>query len=787
MRTGIPNLYLRPSTRSAADCAVSRLFAVVMLQLAVWILGGECGIAKTTDALPAEHRDFFESKVRPLLVARCYECHSKESGKQKGGLLLDSKLGWETGGDSGPAIVPSDAEQSLLATAISYRDFDLKMPPDGRISDEELAVLLEWIEMGAPDPRTNAQPDEKPPAESIDFESARDYWAFRSPTSRDGDTIDSLVAAKLDEQGLAPVGPASQRQLVRRAFQALHGVPPTPEQVRAFVEDDAPDAFSRLVDRLLASPRYGERWGRHWLDVTRYADTNGLDENMAYTSAYRFRDYVIGAFNSDKPYDAFIIEQLAGDLLPSGQDPEHLQTIAAGFLSVGPKMLACDDPMKMRMDIVDDQVDTTGRAFLGMTLGCARCHDHKFDPISTADYYALAGIFKSTTTITNYKVVAKWHEHDMSPPEVVALDAQISELEKAKKGKDDAAKKEIDGKIRKLRADRERRSTRIMAVRDGEVADTQVHLRGNYLTLGETVPRRFPVVLAGENQAPLPVDRSGRLQLAQWIASANNPLTARVMVNRLWRWHFGRGIVATPDNFGRLGEAPSNQPLLDHLAARFVESGWSIKAMHRYILNSEAYQRSTRHDTGNAVIDPENVYHWRFSRRRLDAEEVRDALLATSGLLDSQMFGQLLTDEFGKYASKGKLDEYWNTRRRAVYLPVMRSGLYDAFVAFDFSDPSVINGNRKASTVAPQALFMMNGPLVFDAAKSIANRAKASGTPVADLYQRILKRSPDAAELDEANAFLERYQQQSEQPDAAQGLQALCRVLLASNDFLYVE
>ena len=326
--------------------------------------------------------------------------------------MLDSKHGWETGGDSGPAIIPGEAEKSLLATAISYRDFDLKMPPDGRIPDEAVAILHKWISIGAPDPRTETKApvvasDEK----VINIEEAREFWAFQPPiAAAPGATIDSLVAAKLKENELTPVAAAPKSALVRRVYHALHGLPPTPGQVNAFVEDKNRDAFERLVDRLLASPRYGERWGRHWLDVTRYADTNGLDENMAYTSAYRYRDYVIRAFNEDKPYDTFIVEQLAGDLLPSEHDPEHLQTIAAGFLSIGPKMLACDDPMKMRMDIVDDQIDTTGRTFLGMTFGCARCHDHKFDPISAADYYGLAGIFKSTTPLP----ITKWSPNGMS-------------------------------------------------------------------------------------------------------------------------------------------------------------------------------------------------------------------------------------------------------------------------------------------------------------------------------------------------------------------------------------
>lgn len=750
------------------------------------VVTGWCGLLSSqarANEIPAAQLDFFESKVRPLLVSHCYECHSEESGKQKGGLLLDSKPGWVKGGDSGELMTPGDPQHSLLIRAVGYRDSDLKMPPEDRLSEEEIATLKRWVAMGAPDPREGTTLTNKAVEPAIDFEAARSYWAFQSPVSDPGDTIDSLVLEKLQEHQLKPVPLAAKRDLVRRAFQGLHGMPPTPEQVNAFVEDARPDSFARLIDRLLASPRYGERWGRHWLDVARYSDTNGLDENMAYTSAFRYRDYVIQAFNEDKSYTDLIVEQLAGDLLESQEESDYSKLIAAGFLSIGPKMLACDDQMKMRMDIVDDQVDTTGRAFLGMTMGCARCHDHKFDPISAADYYGMAGIFKSTTTMTNYKVVAKWHEHDLSPPEVKELDPRIAELEKkAKKVKEDKdAKKEIDKQLASLRTEREKGTTRIMAVREGEAEDTQVHLRGNYLTLGETVPRRFPKVLTGGQQPEIPEGQSGRLQLAQWIASEKNPLTARVMVNRLWRWHFGQGIVPTPDNFGKLGEAPTNQKLLDHLAVKFMESGWSIKAMHRYIMASQTYQRSTRYDAENAASDPSNTYLWRFNRRRLDAEEVRDALLGLGGLLDEQMFGQLLTDRFGKYAKKGELDRYWKTPRRAVYLPVMRSGVYDAFVAFDFSDPSMINGNRKSSTVAPQSLFMMNGELVFDASKAIAAVVKKETAPVAELYQRVLNRLPTAVEARSAEQFLSRY------PGGDEPLAALCRVLLASNEFLYVE
>ncbi|MAT46021.1 MAG: hypothetical protein CMO35_01170, partial [Verrucomicrobiaceae bacterium] len=465
------------------------------------------GLALPAAAVSAEEDlAFFESKIRPLLAERCYECHSARASKVKGGLLLDSREGVQKGGDSGPVLVKGEPGKSLLLKALSYRDSDLQMPPEGKLADSEISLLREWIERGAPDPRD--EPVGSVAVEpGIDYEEGRKFWSFVPPVSHEfpgvqapewpRKELDHFVLARMEEAGLSPAPEAGRRTLVRRAYLDLHGLPPTTEQVQAFVHDDRPDAWKQLIDELLASPRYGERWGRHWLDVARYSDSNGMDEDIAHPEAWRYRDYVIRSFNEDKRFDEFIVEQLAGDLLPGDSLEQRRDQVAAlGFLSVGPKMLACDDPDKMRRDIVDEQLDTTGRAFMGMTLGCARCHDHKFDPVSIEDYYGMAGIFLSTKTLTKYTVVAHYHLHDLTEPEVAARWKEIGELEKKKGDKKtkEEEKKALEGRIAGLKKDLPSRH-HVMGVTEDAVADTKVHLRGNYLTLGEEVPRRvLPVI-----------------------------------------------------------------------------------------------------------------------------------------------------------------------------------------------------------------------------------------------------------------------------------------------------
>jgi hypothetical protein len=714
----------------------------------------------------------------------------------------------------------------------------------------------------------------------------RDFWAFRKPelpkTPAVEDRawvqspIDAFILAKLEERGLRPAAAAERQALIRRATFDLLGLPPTPEEVSAFLADDQPDAFARVVDRLLASPHYGERWGRHWLDVARYSDSNGMDENLAQTNAWRYRDYVISSFNHDLPYDRFVREQIAGDLLPAEADEgrNRQRWIATGFLALGPKMLAEDDPVKMEMDIIDEQVDTIGRAFMGLTLGCARCHDHKFDPITMADYYALAGIFKSTRTMENFRVVAQWYERPLATAaEIANRDGHRRKIEEKKAAIRDAvqaarralqeeareklpeylaAAREINhrnellrdskrqtgealvpGNIELLARERKlnpqflkqwagvlRKSSRPLpmedilalsdhpdgpfAVRDsideffprevqdelkqrraeqaalekslpvlpeamgateGQATNLRIHLRGNHLTQDREAPRGFPSILISQDAPPLAIEnkQSGRLQLADWLTRPDHPLTARVLVNRLWRHHFGMGLVRSPDNFGKLGDLPIHRELLDWLAVRFTEEGWSIKTMQRIIMLSSTYQMSCEPSEKAVLADPDNRLHWRMPHQRLEAEAIRDALLQTGGQLDPTMGGSLMVAANRAYVTSTANQNYerYDSNRRSVYLPVIRSALYDFFQAFDFPDPSTPNGDRATTTVAPQALFMLNSKLVEQQSRRLAEAL--IGQPGLDdagrvtlAYRRAYGRGPTQAELARSLQFIHR-------------------------------
>jgi cytochrome c553 len=1104
----------------------------------------EASLADNKPASPAvspADADYFETKIRPLLIAKCAECHGAD--KQKGGLRLDSRDAALRGGDSGAAFEPGKPDDSRLIEAIGYRT-DLKMPPKSKLSDIEIAHLTDWVKRGAPWPASKpTSPTKVGTGGPLFTAEDKSFWAFQpvkepavpevKSTAWPKSPLDQFILAALEARGLAPASTADKRTLIRRATFDLIGLAPTPDEVQAFLADDSPDAFAKVVDRLLASQHYGERWGRHWLDVARYGDSNGLDENLAFANAFRYRDYVIAAFNNDKPFDQFVREQLAGDLLddllPSplggegswrevrGPPSAHDRLTATGFLAIGPKMLAEDDPVKMQMDIIDEQVDTIGRAFMGLTLGCARCHDHKFDPIPTADYYSLAGIFKGTKTMDNFSVVARWQERPLATPEalkkrdehqqriadqkakigkvveqanndllrearqhvgdyllaaedqrrldefqnaatqkplgadpksadqpgVVVIEAENYsrgnlvkdsatygqgigvvynkgefpnfaeydvtlteaglyriELRYAAAGarpcklivngrlvKSDAAGKvtgswnpdtqtwfveavvplkagpttirlerttepiphfdklliaparRTDGQpltllasmlnptngtaaydakpdfvrqwvdfltkdrqspqagegvvassifadwhakpddaaiVRDLaaryqqkfdaaeKAWQELKATEAgkaatvlpdaaleayrtvlydpkgplavpktiesnypptvvtelsqqrdelkslekslpvlpetMAVSDQKPENLKVHIRGSHLTLGPEVPRQFPRVIAGENQTPLDDKQSGRLQFADWLASPTHPLTSRVMVNRVWLWHFGEGIVRSPDNFGRLGDRPTHPELLDWLARRFVESGWSIKSLHRTIMLSATYQMSSTWNEAAAQADPENRLLWHHARRRLEIESLRDSLLAISGKLDRAMGGSLLRTANRAYVtSTASVDPViYQTHRRSVYLPIVRSALLDVFQVFDFADPNVQTGRRDTTTVAPQALFLMNSPFVSEQTKAFAERLLNDGSlddvrRVRTAYEFLFTRPPTDTEVARSLAYLDRYTQaetarQTTAADARlRAWQSLCRALLASNEFVFVE
>jgi hypothetical protein len=777
---------------------------------------------------------FFETRIRPLLADNCYPCHGPD--KQKSDLRLDSREGLLRGGASGrPPVVVGQPEKSLLIRAVRHQDDMLKMPPKRRLSDRQIADLTRWVQMGASYPE-NASIEEG--------QTGRKFWAFQPPVDPPLPVVkdvawaktplDRFVLAQLEAIGLRPAPPADPRTLIRRATFDLTGLPPTPREIEAFLADNSPDAFARVVDRLLASPAYGERWGRHWLDIARYADSNGLDENVAHGNAWRYRDYVVTAFNRDKSYDQFLLEQLAGDLLPSGPDPAVCQErlLATGFLSLGPKVLAEVDEKKMEMDIVDEQIDTVGRSLLGLTLGCARCHDHKFDPITTEDYYALAGIFKSTRTMENFTKVARWYERSLATESDLARqaehDRQVARRKETIQKRIARANEELRSRLKtgvalpknletmypeETRAELKRLRDELarleksapempsaMGVTEGTVADTAVHLRGSHRKLGTLAPRRVPRILAGSDPPVFDSKQSGRLQLAQWLVRRDHPLTSRVLVNRLWRWHFGHGLVRTPDNFGKLGERPINPALLGWLAHRFMEGDWSIKAMHRRIMLSATYQMSSTHNARAAERDPDNRLHWRANVRRLEAEAIRDALLAVSGSLDRTMGGSLLDVK-----NRGYLFDHtsrdatrYDTPRRSLYLPVIRNHLYDVFQLFDSSDATVQNGDRVTTTVAPQALFMMNSDLVTQVSERLASQLLAD--PKADdasrirrLYEQAYGRPATGVETAKARDFVRACERalRGSEPDAgkrrAQAWACLCQIVVAANEFIYIR
>ena len=672
----------------------------------------------------------------------------------------------------------------------------------------------------------------KADATTVDIEEGRKHWALRpvkKPPLPEVDNkawiknpIDLFVLTRLEEADLEPSPPASAGDLQRRFFDDLIGLLPRPND--EFVSPEI------TIHKLMATPQYGERWARHWLDVVRYADSNGLDENAAHANAWRYRDYVIQSFNSDKPYDQFLLEQIAGDLLPAtDQAQTHANLIATGFLALGPKVLAEPDKTKMEMDIIDEQIDTLGRALLGMTLGCARCHDHKFDPIPTDDYYALAGIFKSTTTMDSLTTIAKWHENSLSTPEENKLkethDALAAAQQKVIAAFIEKANQQllVEHKLKQLPPKPEEQYSKAtkeelarlqstlerlqadapalpfaMGVTDGDATNLPVFVRGNYETPGPLQQRRFPRALGTGQVDPIGDDVSGRLELAQWIASQDNPLTARVMVNRVWRWHFGRGLVATTDNFGKLGAQPTHPELLDWLAGWFVENGWSVKKLNRLILNSATYQMSSQASPEAIERDPNNQLLSRAPLRRIEAEPLRDSLLQISNLLDLKMGGYVWTFPnfelvFDHTSEDGTT---YASNRRSIYLPVIRNHVYSLFELFDFPDPSTVTGHRTSSTVAPQGLFLMNSPFVMRTTEALATRLLNeepvdSGQRLIRLYALVYHRMPSAQESKDGLAFVNQFAEIDNSTDNNKGplasWQALCQVLISSNEFLYLR
>lgn len=753
----------------------------------------------------------FEQRIRPVLVEHCYECHSQEAitrGTQQAGLFLDSRQGLETGGDSGPAVDSDDPENSLLLRALRYES--LEMPPSGRLSDQVIADFSEWIRRGMPDPRDDG-PLPTIAANTIDWEQARQHWAYQplrtvapqpAPTTL-ATRIDQFISEKWIDRELVPQGVASRAELLRRISYDLTGLPPTPEQLTSFLRDPSSTALAGVVDELLTSPQFGERFGRHWLDLARYAESVTL-RGLVQHQAWRYRDYVIRSFNEDKPYDQFIREQIAGDLLAAetlaqGDDYETAtqQAIASTFLTLGNTNLEEQDKEQLRMDVVDEQLTVIGGVFLGQTLGCARCHDHKFDPISARDYYALAGILRNVQVLEDDNV-SRWIEQPLPLPagDAALYDEATSRVQSLKQqiqaaGKEGQKvpeetlaqwKKEL-GEAQQLVAIR----PKFMAVLERkEITDSPLMIRGNVHNLGPLVPRGFLSVFPQEapypEPQPLPTNQSGRRELADWIGSSRNPLTARVMVNRLWGWLCGEGLVRTPDNFGLTGELPTHPELLDYLASRLIQQGWSIKAVVREIVLSDTYQRSSQRRGDLELIDPENRLWARAKAKPLSAEAMLDTILVLSGEIDMQMGGKQFADNLS--ADYGVNPE---TNRRAIYWPLLRNEVPEMMRRFDGPNTSLVTGKRDRSIVAPQALFLMNNRWLVERCQLAATRLLAQpidndASRIESLYQTLIARGPTKSEAELLLVFLEREQQlQSQQTVWARLIQAI----LATIDFRY--
>jgi len=726
--------------------------------------------AQTADA-PATGIDFFERKIRPLFADHCFSCHGEE--KQKGHLRLDSPTALRAGGESGALFVPGQPAISRLIQAVGYQDPDLMMPPKQRLSERQIADLTEWIQRGAPLPEGGtATAASRPRKEFQITEADRTHWAFqplqRPLVSSGSHPIDTLVDATLQAQGLQRNPEATPRELVRRVYFDLLGLPPAPEAVAAYEQDPAPDRYERLIDRLLTLPQYGERWGRHWLDVVRFAQSNGYERDGEKHLAWRYRDYVIKAFNEDKPYDRFVQEQIAGDELP---DATADSVAATGFQRLGVFDDEPDDKVAAEFDALDDVLSTTGAAFLGLTLGCARCHDHKFDPLPQADYYSLLAFFRGVRPFesTRSSFDSPGFAPYAAPRDVqqwlTTRNARLKPLEEQLATTQDATtRKQLEKEIQQAK---EAPFEWTLAVREAGPNPPATHIlvRGNAATPGAKVEPAFPRILnAGNPRLPAPgthAHSSGRrLALAEWIASPQNPLTARVIVNRIWHHHFGRGLVKTTTDFGRAGAPPSHPQLLDWLATEFIEGGWSMKRLHRLILLSGTYRQSSRTDNERAqAADPSNQWLWRQNLRRLEAESLRDAVLSIAGTLNLKMGGRGYFPHLGGEVLAGQsrpgLD--WDVSsnaeqsRRSVYAYVRRTMAIPLLENFDYNNNTSPLGERSITTVAPQALMLLNDDFLLQQAAALARRVagevgEPSSAQIRQAFRLALSRDPTPRE-----------------------------------------
>ena len=823
------------------------------------ILAGGARLANAETISPAA-LDFFEKKIRPVLISNCYQCHSASAKEVKGNLRLDTRAGIRKGGDLGPSIIVGKPDESPLIQALKHQD-GLEMPPKQKLSDEIVADFVKWVTFGAPDPREG---NTSTVGKKISLTDARKFWSLQpvkitAPAAAANSSwarsdIDRYVLAGLEKHKLTPVADADKQTLIRRLYFDLIGLPPAPEEIDAFVLDPSPKAIETLVDKLLASPQFGERWGRHWLDVARFGESTGKERNIPYNYAWRYRDYVFDSFAKDKPYDQFIREQIAGDLLPSKNAVEKNEhTTATGFLTLSPRSLNEKNSEQFAMDVADEQIDVVTRAVMGISVACARCHDHKFDPIQQQDYYALAGIFRSTEVFAGVKRgnnktgyagdyvslvdTKNGGPSDHDRRELARLDREITQakldLVRAKREADDgpapvlgkpknpnkpakenpkrakAAASPFRQEERRLdqlmdeRAALEKKAAppgeSAMAVREAaKLMDCKINIRGEVKDLGDEVDRGFVRVLQFSGAPAVDKSQSGRLQMAAWLTHKSNPLTARVMANRVWFHLFGRGLVDTVDNFGAMGDMPTHPELLDHLATRFMDQKWSTKQLIREIVLSRTYQLSSKHNETNYNSDPENKYLWRMSRRRLEAEAIRDAVLSTAGHLNLERPAgspvMKLDGELGRQVKGDTLLKENN--HRSCYLPLARGYVPEFLNVFDMADPELVTGQRDVTTVATQALYMMNSPVVHEQADAAAKRILGDARNRDDsqridyAFRLFLGRPATADQIGEVQQFLKKFESSSSESKPELRRQhawaTFCHTLYASAEFRYV-
>lgn len=821
-------------------------FLTVMIGIAAAI---ESSFAQAT--ITAEQSEFFEKKIRPVLIDSCYECHSKEAGQKKGGLSLDTRFALRDGGNSGPGVVPGDLEESWLWLAVSHTEPDYEMPPKSKLPDDVIEDFKTWIKMGAPDPREG----EKDVSTEIDIEEGRKFWSFQTPKrqtppsvqnpawSKTG--IDRFIYSKLESEKLKPVKPANAHSILRRLCYDLIGMPPTTAFAGKFHQawkENPGKAIEATVDQLMGSRQFGERWGRHWLDVARYAESNGKGSNEAYPNAWRYRDYVIDSINKDKPVDRFMIEQLAGDLIPVKLDQDWQENlIATGFLAIGPKNLREKSHRQFTFDMIDEQIDATSTALLGLTVSCARCHDHKTDPIPTLDYYALAGVFLSSNTHYGTDGIGgKFNQSDLvqlplasetnttySKSEVTEMQKDLAQLNEAlsdfhsdkrvrmkqrESGETTMQDSSKRGSAKKLRARKSLLEEKLgsitgtgtvkafaMGMTDKETPlDSSVLVRGEIDSPAQVVPRGFLQVL-NHSPATIKEDSSGRLEMARWIASNRNPLTARVYVNRVWEKLFGHGLVASVDNFGTTGQAPSHPELLDYLAIQFMENGWSLKKLVRSIVLTRTWQLSTDFDSANYSADPENKYIWRAVPKRLDAESFRDTILSVTGQLKLERPFRSPVAEHGleELGRRGSPDVVSNfPPYRSVYLPPIRDHMAEFIDVFDGADPNLVTGKREVSNGAEQSLFLMNSPFIIAQADHFSNllqeQSDKLGDQVRNAFVRAYGRPPTRGEYDSAIRFYNQYippvrSELGEDAAKQKFLKLFCQSLLCSAETRYLR